>query len=251
MKLTPLDIHHKEFRRAIRGYNEEEVDAFLDEVAEEFERLFKENIELKEQLEKLQEKVTQYENIEQTLQKTLVTAQKMAEEVQANAKKEAELIVKDAELKAKATIQDILEEKQNLQVTYSNLKQAEEEFRARFKAMLESYLSMIAEAEKELKGEEVEEIPAAEEEIAEEHVEELAERAEELAEEEAVREELETLVFEPPGEESAAEEAKMAEETETKKEPKKKGSRDIEEILKRLQKAPKQISKENDIQEIS
>ncbi len=248
MKLTPLDIHHKEFRRAIRGYNEEGVDAFLDEVAQEFERLFKENIELKEQLEKLQEKVTQYENIEQTLQKTLVTAQKMAEEVQANAKKEAELIVKDAELKAKATIQDILEEKQNLQATYSNLKQAEEEFRARFKAMLESYLGMIAEAEKELKGEEVEEVPAAEEEIAVEHVEELAERAEELAEEEAT---IEAPVFEPPGEKSAEEEAKVAEETETKKEPKKKGNQDIEEILKRLQKAPKQASEENDIQEIS
>ena len=51
MKLTPLDIHHKEFRHSLRGYNEEEVDQFLDQVADEFERLFKENIDLSEKLE--------------------------------------------------------------------------------------------------------------------------------------------------------------------------------------------------------
>src|SRR3972149_6485932 len=99
MKLTPLDIHHKEFRRAIRGYNEEEVDVFLDQVAEEFERVFKENIELKEQVEGMKDKVKQYEGVEQTLQKALLTGQRAADEVQYSAQKESELIIKDAELK--------------------------------------------------------------------------------------------------------------------------------------------------------
>ena len=111
MKLTPLDIHHKEFRRALRGYNEEEVDVFLDHVAEEFERVFKENIDSKEQVEKMQEKVKQYEGVEDTLQKALLTAQKAADEVQSNAQKESDLIIKDAELKAKEIIQHILTEK--------------------------------------------------------------------------------------------------------------------------------------------
>ena len=50
MKLTPLDIRHKDFKRGLRGYADSEVDEFLDEVADEFERLFKENIELSEQV---------------------------------------------------------------------------------------------------------------------------------------------------------------------------------------------------------
>ena len=61
MKLTPLDIHHKEFRHSIRGYSEEEVDQFLDEVADEFERLFKENIDKSEKLETAEDQLREYQ----------------------------------------------------------------------------------------------------------------------------------------------------------------------------------------------
>lgn len=169
MKLTPLDIHHKEFRRAIRGYNEEDVDVFLDEVAEEFERLFKENIEFKEQLEKTKEKIQQYEGIEDTLQKTLLTAQKSAEEVKAKAGKEAELIIKDAELKARETLQGVIKERERLQISFNELKRAEEDFRKKLRSLLESFLTMLNEieggmgAKKEPKGEaKIEEQPKEE-----------------------------------------------------------------------------------------
>jgi len=147
MKLTPLDIHHKEFRRALRGYNEEDVDVFLDEVAEEFERLFKENIELKEQVEETKEKIQQYEGIEDTLQKTLLTAQKSAEEVKNKAVQEAEIITKDAEAKARETLQDIMKEKEKLQVSFEDLKKAEQDFRGKFRSLLESFLTMVNEIE--------------------------------------------------------------------------------------------------------
>jgi len=87
MKLTPLDIRHKEFKRGMRGYVDGEVDEFLDEVADEFERLFKENIELSERGEALQEKIDHYRSLEETLQNTLVAAQRSAEELRANAQK--------------------------------------------------------------------------------------------------------------------------------------------------------------------
>ncbi len=147
MKLTPLDIHHKEFRRALRGYNEEDVDIFLDEVAEEFERLFKENIDLKEQIERAQSKVQQYEGIEETLQKTLLTAQKSAEEVKGRAVKEAELIIKDAEAKARETLQGILKEREQVQGSFNELKKAEKDFRLKFRSLLESFLTMVKEIE--------------------------------------------------------------------------------------------------------
>jgi cell division initiation protein len=140
MKLTPLDIHHKEFHRAIRGYSEEEVDKFLDEVAEEFERLFKDNIELKEQLEKIKQQLDGYADMEKTLHNTLLMAQKSAEDVLSHAKKESELILRDAELKAKETMQEAHDLKGRYESTLSHLKQAEEEFRNKFKSMLESYL---------------------------------------------------------------------------------------------------------------
>lgn len=140
MKLTPLDIHHKEFHRAIRGYNEEEVDKFLDEVAEEFERLFKENIELKEQLEKIKQDLESYLGMEKTLHNTLLTAQKSAEDITIHAQKESELILRDAELKGKEIIQEAYDLKHKYETTLSHLKEAEEEFRNKFKSMLESYM---------------------------------------------------------------------------------------------------------------
>ena len=90
MKLTPLDVRHKEFKRGMRGYADDEVDEFLDEVADEFERIFKENIDLGERVEGLEERLAHYRMIEETLQKTLVSAQQSAEELKAMATKARE-----------------------------------------------------------------------------------------------------------------------------------------------------------------
>ena len=81
MALTPMDIHNKEFTRSFRGYDDEEVDRFLDEIIEEFERLYKENIELKERLGMLSDQISNYKTMENTLKETLVTAQRAANDV--------------------------------------------------------------------------------------------------------------------------------------------------------------------------
>lgn len=143
MKLTPLDIHHKEFKHALRGYSEEEVDAFLDEVAAEFERLFKENIESEEKVERVKTKIAQYEDMENTLRNTLITAQKTSEEVLRNSQKEADLIIKDAELKAKEIVQEAYIQKQELNSQVNELKRTEDEFRNKFKALLENCIKSV------------------------------------------------------------------------------------------------------------
>src|SRR5450756_1463167 len=84
MKLTPLDVRHKEFKRGMRGYADVEVDEFLDGVADEFERVFKDNIDLGERVEALESQVLGYKRIEETLQKTLVSAQASADELKQN-----------------------------------------------------------------------------------------------------------------------------------------------------------------------
>lgn len=143
MKLTPLDIRHKEFKRGMRGYVDSEVDEFLDEIADEFERLFKENIDLGEQIDSLQEKVDQYKNLEDTLQKTLISAQKSAEELKANAEKEAQLILREAEMKARSMVNDSYADKQAVEKQIVMLKGAQEDFRFKFRSLLEGYLKTV------------------------------------------------------------------------------------------------------------
>jgi len=145
MKLTPLDIHHKEFRHSLRGYSEEEVDAFLDDVADEFERLFKENIDLSEKIEAADTRLKEYADMERTVHNTMVAAQRSAEEIEASAGKEADVTRRDAELRAKEIIHAALAEKQKTQNEFMRLKQAETEFRQRFTAMLEQYRGSLKE----------------------------------------------------------------------------------------------------------
>jgi cell division initiation protein len=147
MKLTPLDIRHKEFKRGMRGYVDGEVDEFLDEIADDFERLFKENIELSERLETMQEKIDQYRNLEETLQNTLVAAQRSAEELRANAQKEAQLMLSEAELKARQMVNDSYADKQAVEKQIVVLKSSEEDFRFKFRSLLDGYTNQLAEVE--------------------------------------------------------------------------------------------------------
>ena len=65
--LTPMDIHNKEFKRGFRGYSEEDVDAFMDNIADDYEKVYREYCEIKEKCEKLQDKLSQYEKMESTM----------------------------------------------------------------------------------------------------------------------------------------------------------------------------------------
>jgi cell division initiation protein len=146
MKLTPLDIRHKEFKRGMRGYADVEVDEFLDEVADEYERLFKESLDTKERVEALEEKVAGYQRMEETLQKTLVTAQGSAEELKLNTAKEAQVILHEAELKARQMVNEAYTEKQAIEQSTARVKAAEQDCRFKFRQMLEGYLRHLDEA---------------------------------------------------------------------------------------------------------
>jgi len=147
MKLTPLDIRHKEFHRGMRGYADAEVDEFLDSVADEFERVFKENIELNDRVEALQEQLSHYRGIEETLQKTLLSAQQNADEIRSSAQKEAQLVLRDAEVKGRDTVSEAYATKQEVERQVVLLRNAEAEFRFKFRALLEGYLKQLAGAE--------------------------------------------------------------------------------------------------------
>lgn len=104
MKITPSDLQHQSFTVRLRGYDREEVRAFLNFVSEEYEALVGDLNKAREDAVRLREKLTDLEDRERILKDTLLSAQRMAEEMKENTKKEASLIIKEAELRADVVV---------------------------------------------------------------------------------------------------------------------------------------------------
>ena len=100
MKITPLDIQQMVFQVKLRGYDRDEVNRFLEEVAQTVESLNRDNAGLRERIVSLEQQVAELKRTELTLSNTLVSAQSLADDVKRSAQRDAELIVKEAELKA-------------------------------------------------------------------------------------------------------------------------------------------------------
>ncbi|HUC93118.1 MAG TPA: DivIVA domain-containing protein [Paenibacillus sp.] len=144
MPLTPLDIHNKEFGRRLRGYDEDEVNEFLDQVIKDYEALIRENKELQNQVLGLQEKLNHFANIEETLSKTIIVAQEAADEVKNNSKKEAQLIIKEAEKNADRIINEALSKSRKVALEVEELKKQASIYRMRFRTLVEAQLELLS-----------------------------------------------------------------------------------------------------------
>ncbi|MGH2816895.1 MAG: DivIVA domain-containing protein [Actinomycetota bacterium] len=132
MSVTSREINEKQFHDAWRGYNQEEVDDFLDKVAETLDQLERENTALQERLRELDQMVEASRSTEEMLKKTLVTAQKAAEEAIATAKQKAERLVSEAEERAQRAREELKERVANAEEEVRmRAARAEEEARTR------------------------------------------------------------------------------------------------------------------------
>ena len=123
MRMTATDIRQQQFAvRFFRGFDPQEVDAFLEEMADDFDELARENAALKEQVLVLEERSRGVEGREKTLQETLVTTQKIAEEFKENSRREAELVLREAHLRAEKFMQDTREEHARLTTEITSLR---------------------------------------------------------------------------------------------------------------------------------
>jgi len=143
MRITPLDIQQKQFPYKFRGFDDEEVYAFLELIREEMEDLLRENASLKENAIRLENQVKDYKDMETTLRETLVTAQQMVEEYKSNARKEAELLVKEAELRSDALVKDAQEKVIKIHEDIVDLKGIRRHFKEELKRLIEGHLKMI------------------------------------------------------------------------------------------------------------
>ncbi len=143
MPLTPLDIYNKEFKRSVRGYSEDEVNEFLDEVVRDYEALIRENDELKQSTSGMSDRLEEYRKLEVTLQNTLVVAQSTAEEVKTAARKEADLIIREAEGKAQEMVHRAETRVREIMQEYERLQRETDQFRARVRSLLESQIALF------------------------------------------------------------------------------------------------------------
>lgn len=122
MNLTPKEIKKRDFKRSLRGYDVDEVDAFLDTVSTHYEKLLIDNKNLAEKIKSLIADIEVYKENEANLQKAIIKSQGIAEEVIQNAKKRAEIIIKEAELDARKVRQDIEDEILNKKQELEDIK---------------------------------------------------------------------------------------------------------------------------------
>ena len=152
MRITPMDIEQQEFTRSFRGYNEEEVDDFLDKIVKDYEELINENLRLNEEIEKMQEKLKEFSEIEETLRSALLNAQKSAEEMKGRVESEAKIIIEKAEMEAKSLKQKVFQSEDLVKNEIDNLRRYKFIFKEKFKSMLNLYLKMVESEDFEEKG---------------------------------------------------------------------------------------------------
>ena len=147
--LTPLEIENKTFNKQVMsGYNVEEVKEFMATLLEDYEKLYKENIEFRDKIAVLNQGIQHYKSIEDTLQNALVVAQGTAETVKKNAKVEAENIVKEAELNAIKSADEINKQTIEKRMQLDDTKKQFDVYKAKMEALLISQLELLKEINK-------------------------------------------------------------------------------------------------------
>lgn len=141
--LTPLDIESKEYSSSIGGYSKSDVKTFMKEVLASYERMYKENIEMKDKINMLNEGIQYYKTIEDTLQNTLLLAEKTAEETKASARVKAEGIEKEAEIMATKIINDAKSEVYRINQIRETLIKSYDSSKIQIKQFLKTQLELI------------------------------------------------------------------------------------------------------------
>lgn len=143
MKITPLEIKKQKFKPKVRGYDPTEVETFLEMIADEYEAVLKEKNTYKDEVVKLKTQLTDYQQVEKTLQDTLMNAQESVSQSRENSKREAKIILREAELKAERILDDAREKLDKMKNELSILRSQKESFSKRLKHLLESQIELI------------------------------------------------------------------------------------------------------------
>lgn len=143
--ITPLDIQNKNFKKTFRGFSPKEVNSFLNEMIDDYERMYKENIEYKDKINMLTDQIRQFQTMEETLKSTLLVAQQAADEVTVNARNKAEIIIENAEDTGRRIIDQSREDVRSIKDEYEHLQKELFIFKTRYESFLKSQLFSLDE----------------------------------------------------------------------------------------------------------
>lgn len=139
--ITPMDIHNKTFSGQIRGYSKDEVNAFLEELASDYEKIYREHRVMEEEMDTIRTKLRNYEKMESTMSHTLVMAQETADNVKKNAHKEAELSIQEAQSEAQKIVSDAEAARRKMN---ADLLKAEGDMNLYIEKLLSNFKSALA-----------------------------------------------------------------------------------------------------------
>ncbi|HKI78246.1 MAG TPA: DivIVA domain-containing protein [Ignavibacteriaceae bacterium] len=143
MRVSPLSIKKQEFKKGLRGYDTEEVQAFLDKLADEFEIIQKENDNLKKELEEANNRLTEFRKIEKNLQATLLRAQESSSKSFESTKRQAGLIVKEAEIKASQILEKARENANEIRNAVIHLREERDMIISKLKAIVNTQAQLV------------------------------------------------------------------------------------------------------------
>lgn len=143
--ITPVDIENKEFKKSFRGYDIDEIEAFLTELAKDYARIYRENASLKDKNAMLADAVENYKEMEETMRSAIISAQRTSEEILKNAHEQADIINKEAKIRAQEMINEAEEKVRELNRETAEIDGRNTLMRAKLRAVLNTYLGMLDE----------------------------------------------------------------------------------------------------------
>lgn len=143
MKISPIDIQQQQFKTRPFGYEKSGVDRFLELIAEEVERLVRENLDLMEELARTKASLAEMREREETLKATLVTTQKLTDELKSTARKEIDVMMAEAELKAERLMHNAAERRLELIEEIQEIKRQKIDFEVSLRGLLEKHIRML------------------------------------------------------------------------------------------------------------
>lgn len=143
MRLSPLNIKKQDFGKTVRGFDKDEVNAFLEKIADEFETLVKENDNLRRELEAANSRLSEFRKIEKNLQDTLLKAQESSVKATDSAKRQTGLMIKEAEIKASQIIEKARESANEVRNAVINLREEKDLIIAKLKSIVSSQAHLL------------------------------------------------------------------------------------------------------------
>ena len=143
MSLTPVEIRHVDLGRRPFGYDRTATDELLADVAASFEHVWRERADLRDELEELESELARHKELEQALRNTLLSAERMADDMRAQARREADVIVAEARSTARDIVSGAETERERIRTEIRRLREAETGVRADYRAFLLAALDRL------------------------------------------------------------------------------------------------------------